>query len=177
MSDQTDPNTVTPPNPATTAATPPAEAQNTAQAAENMIPLSRFNEVNNQLKELKLAQEKAAAEKAAAEKAELEKRQEYQTLYETTNAQATAANAELATLKAEQEKATAVLNALWEAKKAIVPEVYRELVEALPLTGRLEWLAKNESKLTPAAKGGTPSPQGSNGNLAKQVFAFPPLKF
>jgi folylpolyglutamate synthase/dihydropteroate synthase len=151
--------------------------QNTVPAADVMIPKARFDEINNQLKELRLAQEKAAAEKAAAEKAELEKRQEYQVLYETTNAQATAANAELATMKVEQEKATAVLAALWEAKKSIVPEVYRELVEALPLTGRLEWLAKNESKLTPTAKGGTPSPQGSNGNLAKQVFALPPLKF
>lgn len=172
MPELTDQTTPTP----ATAVAPPAEVQNTVPAAEQMIPKARFDEINEKYKALTLAQEKQAAQKAAAEKAELEKRQEYQALYETTNAQATAALAELEKVKAEQDKATAVLAALWEAKKGIVPEVYRELVEALPLTGRLEWLAKNESKLTPAAKGGTPSPQGSNGNLAKQTFAFSTLK-
>jgi len=161
--------------PVTTAA-PPEEAQNTAQTAENLIPQSRLNEVIKERNALKAMIEKEAKEREAAEVKRLEEQNQYKLLYETAANKTAELEAQLNGLTEKATAAEGVLAALWEAKKGIVPEVYRELVEALPLTGRLEWLAKNESKLTPAAKGGTPSPQGSNGNLAKQTFAFSTLK-
>ncbi len=61
----------------------PAVAENTEPTdQQHMIPKSRFDEVNNRLKELMTAQEQAAKERQEQERKALEERQEYKALYE-----------------------------------------------------------------------------------------------
>jgi murein L,D-transpeptidase YcbB/YkuD len=146
--------------------TTPAEAQNTETVTELTIPKSRFDEVNNRLKALLAEQETAKAEREAREKAELEKRQEYQTLYQQAEAVATQAKAQLDQLHADYQAAQVALTALWDSKKHLVPPAFMEVVEALPLAKRLEWLGKNEAELS-RPKQGTPQPPVLNGNGAK----------
>src|SRR5688572_21203954 len=82
-----------------TVATPPAGALNadTPQDA-HMIPLSRFNEVNTELKRLKAESEKAAKAAQATEQAALAEQGKFKELYEAE--------------KAEREKATAEMKKL-----------------------------------------------------------------
>lgn len=151
--------------------TPPAEAQNTETVTELSIPKARFDEVNNRLKALLAEQEKAQAEREAREKAELEKRQEYQTLYQQAEAVAKQAQAQLDQLHADYQAAQTALTALWDSKKHLVPPAFVEVVEALPLAKRLEWLGKNEAELS-RPKQGTPQPPVLNGNGVKQTYTF-----
>ena len=82
-------------------ATPAEVVNNTDTAGEHMIPKSRFDEVNQQLKELKKAQEAAAKAQAQQEQAIAEEQGKFQELYrkaqaELEQAQAKAAAAEKA---------------------------------------------------------------------------------
>ena len=121
----------------------PAEAQNTVAVTEMVIPKSRFDEVNNRLKAVVAAQEQEAQARAEAETAALVQQSAFQELLNVAAAQAKVANEELVQLRASDLKNTAVLTALWESKATLVPELYRSLVEALPLPDRLDWIAKN----------------------------------
>lgn len=66
---------------------PTAESKKTEQPSEHMIPKSRFDEINNELKRLrKEADERAAAQKKADEQAAAEQGK-YQELYEKLKAE------------------------------------------------------------------------------------------
>jgi hypothetical protein len=79
----------------------PAEAQNTEQQpAENMIPQSRFDEINKRMKaaEAELAKQRKATEDAKT--AELAEKQEYEKLYQTETQKAASLAKQLADLQA-----------------------------------------------------------------------------
>lgn len=100
-------------------ANPSAETKNTEQQpAENMIPQSRFNELNKQLKEAKAALEAHQKQQGEAEKAKLAEQQRFQELYETEQKKATALEGRLTELQATVRRNTirAVIEA--EARKA-----------------------------------------------------------
>ena len=158
--------------------TTPAEAQNTVAVTEMAIPIARFNEVNNRLKAMVAAQEGEAKAREKAETAALVEQNKFQELYNAATLQAKVDNEELAQLRASDLKNTAVLTALWESKATLVPELYRSLVEALPLPDRLDWIARNESHIAKPA-GGTPSNQAGTGNgqTARNSYSGPPVKF
>ncbi len=84
----------------------PAEAQNTEPAAGQMIPKSRFDEVNTRLKELEKANAEAAKEAEKQLQLQAEEQGRFKELYEQAQAellaaQETAKNAEIARLKNE----------------------------------------------------------------------------
>jgi len=82
------------------AADTPAEAKNTDTAAdEHMIPKSRFDEVNQQLKQLRAEQEKAQREREAAEQQRLEEQNEFKALYEKERQKRETAMAEMKALQ------------------------------------------------------------------------------
>jgi len=161
-----------------TVTTTPAEAQNTVAVTEMAIPIARFNEVNNRLKAIVAAQEGAARAREKAETAALVQQSAFQELLNVAAAQAKVDNEELVRLRDSDLKYTAVLTALWESKAKLVPELYRSLVEALPLPDRLDWIARNESHIAKPA-GGTPSNQSGTGNgqTARNSYSGPPVKF
>lgn len=117
---------------------------------ENMIPKTRFDEVNAKLKEMtgKVAEfEKFQAEaKAEAERKELEAKKEqgkFEELY--LNSQK-----ELEGLKTYQTRAgelETVINSMVETKLQAVPEEMKDLIPAnLTAEATLDWLNKAESK-------------------------------
>jgi len=82
LTTQTTPEAQQSPETAVTPTPPPAEAQTTDTGQEHMIPKSRFDEINNELKRLKAEQDKAAKAQSEAERKALEEQNKYKELYE-----------------------------------------------------------------------------------------------
>ena len=139
------------PTPATEP-TPLAEAPKTEPAQEHMIPKSRFDEVNTELKKLRewqQAQERerqAAADKAAAERGEWEKvATERQQRIADLESRLTPATERLSALEGEIDK---------QVQKRIraLPAEIREMQPEGDVLTRLAWVDKAEAaaaKLTP----------------------------
>lgn len=156
--------------------TPTADPQNPPTGAtqpgteQGPIPYQRFKEVNDQLKELKdwkTKQEKEAEkrnqEAKTAEDKRLAEQQEFQTLAEKRKAELDEATTNNTRLQEQLDKQTTVLTALYEGRKALVPEMFQPLLDSMDVVDRLDWLAKNEKQLKPQSNGGiphTPQPQG-----------------
>ena len=150
----------------------PDAAKNTENNQPGPIPYERFKEVNDQYKAMKsqldeLQKEKEKRDKDAKEADEkrLESQKEFETLANERKTELEKANNEITTYKAELEAQTAVLQSLYESRKALVPEMFQPLLDEMSLIKRLEWIATNESKLKPAngANGipSTPNPKGA----------------
>ncbi len=149
----------------------PDAAKNTENNQPGPIPYERFKEVNDQYKAMKsqldeLQKEKEKRDKDAkeAEEKRLESQQQFEQLANERKTELEKANSEISTYKAELEAQTAVLSALYESRKALVPEMFQPLLDSMDLVKRLEWIAANEFKLKPAngANGipPTPNPKG-----------------
>lgn len=129
------------------------------QAQEHMIPKSRFDEVNNELKQIKAEMDKARREQEKAQAAAMAEQGKYRELYET-------ASGELETLRPYKDRYTAVLDqAKANNAKRIeaIPEARRTLVPAYDDPMQVQsWLDANEKHLTdkPAA----PNLNGGAGN-------------
>lgn len=126
------------------ATTTPGTTAPTATNAEHMIPLSRFNEVNDAKRKV----EERLATIEAEQKVETEKRlaeqNKYKELAEARGADLVKAQAEAAKVSTYEKTLTDVLasqvEALPEEKRALVPD---ELTTAQ----KLAWLAKNAAIL------------------------------
>ncbi len=150
----------------------PDAAKNTENNQPGPIPYERFKEVNDQYKAMKsqldeLQKEKEKRDKDAkeAEEKRLESQQQFEQLANERKTELEKANSEISTYKAELEAQTAVLSALYESRKALVPEMFQPLLDSMDLVKRLQWIAENESKLKPASNGAngiphTPNPKG-----------------
>jgi uncharacterized protein (DUF3084 family) len=150
----------------------PDAAKNTENNQPGPIPYERFKEVNDQYKAMKsqldeLQKEKEKRDKDAkeAEEKRLESQQQFEQLANERKTELEKANSEISTYKAELEAQTAVLSALYESRKALVPEMFQPLLDSMDLVKRLQWIAENESKLKPASNGvngipHTPNPKG-----------------
>jgi hypothetical protein len=123
------------------------EARKKADAdrnAELQIPKSRFDEVNNQKKDLEARL--AAAEEAnrKAEEARLKERDDYKGLYEKTTAEL----AELKPKAAIAEEVEKTLKDVLAAQVLELPEHVRDMVpEELTTQGKLKWLSTHKAKL------------------------------
>lgn len=143
-----------PPQPAAEAQpqpAPPAGAPNTeTQVAEPSIPKSRFDEVNNELKRLKKADEdrikadQAAAAQHAKEQGEWEKLAKQ---HETRVA-------ELEPQQAKAERYEAALKAHLDTQRKDLPAHITALLDKLDVAEQLEWIAANREALG-AANGST----------------------
>ena len=149
----------------------PDAAKNTENNQPGPIPYERFKEVNDQYKAMKsqldeLQKEKEKRDKDAkeAEEKRLESQQQFEQLANERKTELEKANSEISTYKAELEAQTAVLSALYESRKALVPEMFQPLLDSMDLVKRLQWIAENETKLKPAngVNGipSTPNPKG-----------------
>ena len=135
------------------------------------IPYERFKEVNEQLKaskqqldELLADKQKREKEQKEAEEKRLESQQQFEQLANERKAELETANTNLATVQAQLDRQSAVLDALYESRKTAVPEMYQPLLDKLDLVDRLQWIADNEAKLKPAngvtGIPNTPTPKG-----------------
>lgn len=119
-------------------------AETLKSESDHMIPKSRFDEINGELK--KLRAELDAREKAERERTEkvLLEQARFQELAEKRGAELAEANAKASKAEAYE----AAVNRLLEAELASLPEEVKELVpsEYSP-DKQIDWIAKNKAKL------------------------------
>lgn len=160
-SDQPEPTAVTPPAEATT-----PDSQQTAD--EHMIPLSRFNEINNQLKKMKAEQEKAAKAAAEAERKSLEEQNNFKALYEkaeTARREAEAKAAQLAHDSARQRIANeAGQPSLWDRLRGETEEELKADMDAL-----LKLIPKPAAPSLNGGAGGGDRGRGSNAPSTAEI--------
>ncbi len=153
-----------------TESTPATSSQQPAKQAENMVPQSRFNEVNEERR--KMAERIAQME--SEQKAEIEKRlveqNQYKELAEARGVDLVKAQAEAAKVATYEKTLLDVLN----AQVAALPEDKRGLLpDELTTAQKLSWLAKNSAIL----KAPTPFDIGAGkqgGGEQKQTNALSP---
>lgn len=114
---------------------------------EHMIPKTRFDEVNTELKDLKAQLESFTKAKAKDEKAKAEKLGEFEQLYRTAESQV----ADLTTKhQSASERVTAlegILGGMLETKMTAIPEEFHELIpEGMSLEQKLAWIDKAQAK-------------------------------
>lgn len=92
---------------------------------------------------------------------------EFEKLYNDAQAEGTKHKTKAEKLEGEVTALTAVLEATVKERRKLLPPEFHELLDALPLVKRLEWLTKNADKLQ---QGGVPGSQkvGSNGMTKEQ---------
>ena len=134
----------------------PAVAQNTDTAQEHMIPKTRFDEINNRLKQLE--KEKAESEKAASEfsRKTAEEQGKYKELYEQSTAKLSQLEEKAKSAELYQE----VLNKLLTTQRAGLPEGIIKLLDKLDPADQLEWIAENKSTVAPATQQAQPNQAG-----------------
>jgi chromosome segregation ATPase len=129
------------------------KAQETKQETkqdENMIPKSRFDEINSkykemskQLEELSNAKSQAEAQRQAKEKEEAEKRGEFEKLYRAKEEEV----GKLSTFKERAEALEGVITEMVDTKLKAIPKDYHDLIpENLSAEQKLSWINKAESK-------------------------------
>ncbi|PGM50815.1 hypothetical protein [Bacillus thuringiensis] len=114
---------------------------------EHMIPKTRFDEVNTELKDLKAQLESFTKAKAKDEKVKAEKLGEFEQLYRTADEQVK----ELSTKhESASQRVTAlegILGGMLETKMSAIPEEFHELIpEGMSLEAKLSWLDKAQAK-------------------------------
>lgn len=119
----------------------------TSTQNEHMIPKSRFDEVNTELKDLKTQLENFTKAKAKDEKVKAEKLGEFEQLYRTAEGQV----ADLTTQhKSASERVTAlegIIGGMLETKLSAIPEEFHELIpEGMSVEQKLSWIDKAQSK-------------------------------
>lgn len=147
-----------------------SEVTKNTDTAEHMIPKSRFDEVNNRLKELQTAQEQAAKEREKQQQKQLEEQNRFKELYEQ-------ATARISELEPFQERYTSYEQQVSERNTArieAIPEAMRSLVPEYDDPFRMQsWLDSNESVFTKPA-----APKldgGAGGNTRRAGESLPTL--
>lgn len=135
------------------------------------IPYDRFKEVNDRAKaaeaRIKELEKKEADRQSDAEKARLDRMKEqekFQELAEEMKEKYEALQPKYEAMEQELQKHQEVLKQFADAQLEAVPELFRDVVGAMPLLERLQWLTDNRDKLTTKGKpGGVPAtPEGVN---------------
>lgn len=114
---------------------------------ENMIPKSRFDEVNNKFKEVQKQLDALLKEKEQAEIESKKQQGKFEELYQTTLKERDTLKGEYETFSQRVQTLEGVINELVEAKLADVPEEFHDLIPSnLTPEQKLSWLANAEKK-------------------------------
>ncbi|PEF03526.1 hypothetical protein COK07_29275 [Bacillus thuringiensis] len=119
----------------------------TSTQNEHMIPKTRFDEVNEKVKELSAQLEGLQNQKAKDEKTKAEKLGEFEQLYRTAEGQV----ANLTTKhKSASERVTTlegIISGMLETKMSVIPEDFHELIPTeMSLEQKLAWIDKAQTK-------------------------------
>lgn len=141
------------------------------------VPYERFQQVNSQMREFEKQLKELSEQKSQLELEQEKKRQqelkeqqkfeqlaqEFQTKYEDLEPQFNSANERIQALEG-------ALQGFADAQMEQVPELYRTVVESMPLLERISWLTENQSKLSETKPQGVPkTPEGkSKGELSPE---------
>jgi chromosome segregation ATPase len=149
-------------------AVPPAEAKKTEPPAEVMIPKTRFDEVNNKLKEAQAQLDAKSKQEQEAAEARLREKEDYKTLAEQHEAKVKDLEPKITELDAKAKRYEEAVTAQLKTAKAQVPEHLHSLLEKLDPVEQLEWIANNADKIKEQSNKlsgipRTPKPVGDNG--------------
>lgn len=122
--------------------------------SENMIPKSRFDEVNNKYKETesRLAELEAllAERQKAEEEAELKAKEEqgkFEELYRSTEAELNSIKDKATSAESRVSELETLINSMVEAEVAAIGEDYAELIPSgLSPEAKLDWINKAKAK-------------------------------
>lgn len=144
----------------------PAGAQNTEQpAADHMVPKSRFDEVNTELKKLKAQAAEAEKARQQAEHDRLKEQGEWQKIADAATAKLAEIEPAYADTATKLQRYEAALTVQVSALRKELPKHLAPLLDKLDLAEQLEWLASNREQIAPPKPNGvpaTPRAQGSN---------------
>lgn len=133
--------------------TEPVAAEPT-QPTENMIPKSRFDEVNGKYRELEAqlatlqaeAEERRKADEAAALE-QKEKQGEFEELYRKADGELATYKEKATTVEARAAQLETVINGLVEAELATIGEDLVDLIpDGMTPEAKLEWISKAKAK-------------------------------
>lgn len=143
---------------------PPAGAINTGN--EPMIPKSRFDEVNNALKETRSRLDAIEAERKADTEKRLAEQQEWKQIAENRAKELTEAQSKAAQVDAYH----AALTGLLKAEIEELPEESRKLIPTkLPIQDQIEYIAQNRALLVKPKAPATDAGTRSGGNPPQPV--------
>jgi ribonucleoside-triphosphate reductase len=157
-------------------AVPPAEAKKTDTPAEPMIPKTRFDEVNNKLKEIQSQLDAKTKAEQEAEEARLKEKEDFKTLAEQHKARVADLEPKVEALDKETRRYKEALEAQLKTAKSQVPEHLHSLLEKLDPVEQLKWIADNADKIKEQSNKlsgipRTPKPVGDNGKQADELQA------
>jgi len=146
----------------------PAGAENTETPSNEPgpIPYDRFKEVNDKAKALQdrlaeLEEKQAEREKEEEKKRRkrLEEQQEFKQLAEEAQQKLEQLQPQHDQLQAQLEEYQTLLANYADAQMDVVPELFQDVVRAMELPKRIQWLTENQDKLRKETSkpGGVPS--------------------
>lgn len=114
---------------------------------ENMIPISRFNEVNTKYKELAEKVQAFETAQAEANRLEQEKKGEFEKLYREKESELTKYQQDLESISERAKALETRFETMVNAKVEAIDENYRDLIPTnLTNEEKLEWIEKAEAK-------------------------------
>jgi hypothetical protein len=144
------------------------ESKNTETSQPGAIPYDRFKEVNDRAKSAAAELEKIRLE--VVQRDELEEKNRQSKLKEQAKWEELASEWEgkynetapaLQTAAEDLKKHKEALEAFAASQLELVPELYRPIVQAMPVLDRLDWLTNNQNQLSkPQVKGIPVTPEG-----------------
>lgn len=146
------------------------EPEQNGNDAPKTVPYSRFKEVNEKAKErerrLAELEEKLVEREQAEEerrKEEMKKKEQYQELAEELDTELSEVKPAYESAKERIKELEEILSNHAKSQIDLVPEIYRSVVESMPLVERLNWLNDNREKLASNKPSGIPeTPKGKN---------------
>ena len=142
-----------------------AGTQNTEQpAAEHMIPKSRFDAINDELKQLKKQAADMDKTRQQEEQKRLKEQGEWQTLAEQRGAKLAELEPAYADTATKLQRYEAALTVQVSALRKDMPKHLSPLLDKLDLAEQLEWLAENREQIAPPKPNGVPVTPRASGS-------------
>jgi predicted nuclease with TOPRIM domain len=137
--------------------------KSTAPAQEHMIPKSRFDEVNQNFKEMKAQLDAILAEKAEQERKVQEEQGQFQELYKSASDQLNEFKTKTEQFETRAKELEGVIGQLLEAKLSDIPEEFHDIIpDNLGAEQKLAWIERAQTKGLFGAKAQSPIGESTN---------------
>lgn len=137
--------------------------KSTAPAQEHMIPKSRFDEVNQNYKQMKEQLDKLLADKAEQERKVQEEQGQFQELYKSASEQLNDFKSKTEQFESRTKELEGVIGQLLEAKLSDIPEEFHDIIpDNLGAEQKLAWIERAQTKGLFGAKAQSPIGESTN---------------
>jgi chromosome segregation ATPase len=137
--------------------------KSTAPAQEHMIPKSRFDEVNQNFKDMKAQLDALLSEKAEQERKVQEEQGQFQELYKSASDQLNEFKTKTEQFETRAKELEGVIGQLLEAKLSDIPEEFHDIIpDNLGAEQKLAWIERAQTKGLFGAKAQSPIGEATN---------------